>query len=501
VRRFKTLLIALYNARGLGVRYLASALKQRGYPCDIIFFKSFSGHNMKKPTAGEYELLERLVAELNPDLIGVSYMCTFHREVMEEVTRRLKKTGKRVIWGGVCATLFPGECLRHVDLIVRGEAEETIVELVEALEAGRDITGIPNLAFRRDGRVVLNEVRPLVQDLDTLPFPDLGGEDKYYIEKDALTRKDPGADSLSYEIMASRGCPYRCSYCSNQSIKEIYAGKGRYVRLRSVESVIEELKAARRKVPGLRMVKFWDEIFPASRDWVEEFASQYRAQVNLPFEGWHHPLKVRPEVIRPLVAAGLSKVVVGIQSGSPYIRNKVFLRPESQERILECSRVLAEAGVPAVIYDLILDHPFETEAHLEETLDLCLRLARPFYLQLHGLSFLPGTEIERMALESGLVAPEEMQKLHSRPLEEQYRAMYWWVQGAGTNQSRVMAYWNTIIYLTQVDGMVPFVRWARRKPVFKHHPGLLRQVQKAVNFALIGKKGVRKLKLALGVRA
>lgn len=498
--RFKTLLIALYNTRGLGVRYLASVLKQRGYPCDLLFLKSFSAHKMRKPTEREYRLVERLVAEVDPDLVGISYMCTFHREVVVELTRCLKGTGKRVVWGGVCATLFPEECLQHADLVVRGEAEEAIVELVEALRNDRDFTGIQNLAFRQGDRIVLNEMRPLIQDLDSLPFPDLGGEDKYCLDKDTLIRRDPGLDGLSYEIMASRGCPYRCSYCSNKSIREIYAGKGRYVRLRGVDGVIEELKAARQKVPGLKMVKFWDEIFPARREWIEEFAAKYRAQVNLPFEAWHHPLKVRPEVIRPLVSAGLSKVVVGIQSGSPYIRNKIFLRPESQDKIINCSRVLAAAEVPTVIYDLILDNPFETEAHLEETLDLCLRLARPFYLQLHGLSFLPGTEIEKMALESGLVKPEKMQKLHSRPLEEQYRAMYWWVQGTGANENRVMAYWNTMIYLAQVDWAVPFVKWARRKQFFKNHPGVLQQFQRAVNFALIGKKAVRKLKLTFGMR-
>lgn len=501
MRKFKTLLIALYNAQGLGVRYLSSALKKHGYPCEIIFFKSFAGYNMRKPTEDEYRLLEQLAAESDPDLIGISYMCTFHREVIVELTRRLRAAGRRVVWGGVCTTLFPEQCLRHVDTIVRGEAEEAIVDLVKALETGADYTDISNVGYREDSRAVLNELRPLVEDLDSLPFPDRGGDDKYYINDNRLTRRDPAMDSPSYEIIASRGCPYRCSYCSNQSLKKIYRGKGRFLRLRSVAGVLEEIRAVRQITPGIKTIKFWDEIFPSREEWVREFAERYRTEVSLPFEIWHHPLAVRPEAITPLVPIGLSKVVVGIQSGSPYIRNKVFLRPESQDQILNCSRVLADAKAPTVIYDLILDNPFETEAHLEETLDLCLELAHPFYLQLHGLSFLPGTEIERMALENNLVAPEEMERLHTRPLEEQYRAMYWWMQGAGTNQDKAMAYWNTIIYFTQVEGLIPFVRWARTKPFFKKHPGSLQLFQKAVNFSLMGKKAVRKLKLLLGMKA
>lgn len=501
MRDFKTLLIALYNCKGLGVRYLSSVLKRRGYPCTILFLKSFQAHNMRKPSETEYALVNEVIAREKPDLIGISYMCTFHREVIEELTRRLRARGHRVVWGGVCATLFPEQALEHVELVVRGEAEDAFPELVDALAHGRDFAGINNLAFRRNGKITVNELYPLRRDLDTLPFPDLGGNDKYYINDDRLTRRDPELDSLGYEIMASRGCPFRCSYCSNQSLKRIYAGKGPYLRYRSVDNVIAELLAAREKMPRLRMIHFWDEIFPDREEWVKEFAAKYKARIGLPFEVWHHPLKVREEVIKPLVDAGLSKVVVGIQSGSPYIRNRVFLRPESQEEIINASRVLAEAGVPTVIYDLILDHPFETEEHLAETLDLCLELHRPFYLQLHGLSFLPGTEIERMALEQGLVTPEKMRALHMRPLEEQYRSMYWWFQGAGTNQDRQTAYWNTMIYFTQIGWMVPFVRWARHRRIFRRYPFLLQQVQKAVNLALIGKKAVRKMRIALGARA
>ncbi|MEW6770147.1 MAG: radical SAM protein [Bacillota bacterium] len=501
MRTFKTLLIALYNYKGLGVRYLSSVLKQHGYPCSILFLKGFQAHNMRKPSEVEYALVNQVVEQEKPDLIGISYMCTFHREVIEELTRRLRAQGHRVVWGGVCTTLFPEQALEHVDTAVLGEAEEAVVDLVRALEEGRDCTGIPNLAFRQGDGIRINELRPLIRNLDALPHPDLGGDDKYYINDDRLVCGDPELNSLGYEVMASRGCPFRCSFCANQNLKQIYAGKGPYLRYRSVENVIAEIEAARRRMPRLRMIHFWDEIFPDKEEWVRKFAALYKERVNLPFEVWHHPLKVRPAVIRPLVEAGLSKVVVGIQSGSPYIRNKVFLRPESQEEIINCSRVLSEARVPTVIYDLILDHPFEKEEHLAETLDLCLKLHHPFYLQLHGLSFLPGTAIEQMALEQGLVSPEAMRRLHLRPLEEQYRAMYWWFHGTGTNQDRRMVYWNTLIYFTQIRWLVPFVRWARHREVFRRNPALLQQLQKATNLALIGKKAARKLKIALGARA
>lgn len=480
------------------MRYLSSVLKQRGYPCSLLFLKGYQPYDMRKPSEAEYALVDEVIEREKPDLIGVSYMCTFHREVMIELTRRLASRGHRVVWGGAATTLFPEDALEHVNLIVRGEAEEAFPELVEAIANRTDYTGISNVGFRKNGRKVINDIRPLNRDLDSLPFPDLGGDGKYWITNGTLSARDPELDGIGYELMASRGCPFRCSYCSNDVIRRIYAGKGPYVRRRSVESVIQELQMAEAKMPRLKMVHFWDDIFPSSVEWVTEFASRYKKEIGLPFEIWHHPLLVKEELIRPLVNAGLSKIVVGIQSGSPYTRNEVFLRPETQEQIVRCSKVLSDARVPTVIYDLILDNPFETEENLADTLDLCLSLHRPFYLQLHGLSFLPGTKIEEMALERGLITREKMNELQARPINEQYRAMYWWVHGTGVDQDPVQAYWNSLIYFTQFGLAVPFIKWARRSRFLRTHPGILQVLLKLTNLALIGRKAWRKAKIALG---
>ncbi len=501
MNRFKTLLIALYNSKGLGVRYLSSVLKQRGYPCSLLFLKGYQPYDMRKPSEVEYALVDKVIEREKPDLIGISYMCTFHREVMVELTQRLRRQGHRVVWGGAATTLFPEEALEYVDLAVRGEAEEAFPELVEALANDKDYTGIPNVAFKRDGQKVINDIRPLNRDLDSIPFPDLGGDDKYWISNGNLEARDPELDGMGYEIMASRGCPFRCSYCSNDVIRRIHAGKGPYVRRRSVDSVMRELLMAKEKMPRLKMVHFWDDIFPTNLEWVREFASRYKREIGLPFEIWHHPLLVKEELIRPLVDAGLSKIVVGIQSGSPYTRNQIFLRPESQEQIIACSKVLSDAGVPTIIYDLILDNPFETEENLAETLDLCLKLHRPFYLQLHGLNFLPGTKIEEMALERGLITREKMKELQLRPINDQYRAMYWWVHGTGVKQDPVQTYWNSLIYFTQFSMAVPFVKWARKSRFLKSHPGVLQGLLRLTNLALIARKAWRKVKIALGARA
>ena len=541
-------LIGLYNYKVLGVRYLASVLEQAGLECDLICFKNFESGNMKKPTEREYELLEGLIRERQPRLIGVSVMSSLYLEAAVELTRRLRQVAGPevpILWGGVYPTLFPEEGLKHADLVVRGESDTFFAELARLLLEGRweEALRLPNLAFRPadagggDGRrrdaakaarageggaegegaapgdvnaegtgcnnvaapgksdsgAVFNPLADLIQDLDAIPFPRLGGENVFYIHRDRLHAGDPLADSPTYETTCSRGCPFTCSYCSSLSLRKLYKGKGRFVRLRSVDNVLAELKWAQERMKKMRMVIFWDEVFPDDPEWTKEFAEKYRRQIGLPFQIWGHPLHTRRENIELLVRAGLVQAVVGIQSGSPRIRKKVFYRPESQEAIIEMSRILAEARVPQVIYDFILDHPFETEEDFRLTLELCEKLHPPFSLQLHGLSFLPGTAIVDLALEQGVVSREEMERLQNLPLEEQYRSFYWFYGGERVKYSRTR-YWMNLIYFTQFPRLYRLIKFlAARTSWLERCPRLVDRLKQVCNYYAVGCRVLKKL--------
>lgn len=573
-------LIGLYNYKVLGVRYLASILEQQGVACDLICFKNFESGNMKKPTPREYELLEGLIRERQPRLIGVSVMSSLYLEAAVELTRRLRQAAGPevpILWGGVYPTLFPEESLRHADLVVRGESDRFFAELVRLLLEGKreEALRLPNLAFRPadvdggsgkrgdaakavrvseggadrgganagdvnaegagcrnvaaagisaadslsrppglgtldelyksdeprgtdapdkpDSGVILNPLADLVQDLDSIPFPCLGGENVFYIHRDRLHVGDPLVDSPTYETTCSRGCPFTCSYCSSLSLRKLYKGKGRFVRLRSVDNVLAELKWARERMKKMRMVIFWDEVFPDDPEWTREFAEKYRREIGLPFQIWGHPLRTRRENIDLLVKAGLVQAVVGIQSGSPRIRKKVFYRPESQEAIIEMSRILAEARVPEVIYDFILDHPFETEEDFRLTLELCEKLYPPFSLQLHGLSFLPGTAIVDLALEQGVVSREEMERLQNLPLEEQYRSFYWFYGGERVKYSRTR-YWMNLIYFTQFPRLYRLIKFlAARTSWLERCPRLVDRLKQVCNYYAVGCRVMKKL--------
>ncbi|MCL2527793.1 MAG: B12-binding domain-containing radical SAM protein [Defluviitaleaceae bacterium] len=492
-KTLRPLFIGLYDTNLLGIRYLSSTLKSHGYTSNLIFLKTFNSYNVDEPTPTEYELLYKTIKELNPSYIGISIMCSFYLNVVQNLVDKIREiTQVPILIGGAYATLFPEECLKLADVVFRGESEETIVEFTDALHLGQQYSHIDGIATNTQSGPKLNPIRPLIQDLDRLPHPDFGGENMYYINNDKVLRGDPEASSHRYELTTSRGCPNRCSYCSNSSIRDLYAGKGPFIRQRSVEDVMTEIAAVKKRNSGLQLLRFWDEIFPWNKEWIAKFAEAYKSQIGLPFEIWGHPRLSANAGIKDLVRAGLSKIVIGVQSGCPKIRKEIYTRSEKQEEILNCSKILSEAKVPMVVYDFILGHPFETEEDLKETLALCRSLSKPFTLQLHGLSFLPGTPIEEIAVSKGVKTWEEIKEEQSRPLREQYHSMAWWRQGHGAN-SNEKVYWYTLIYLTQFPRGEGIIRRALKNEKLKENPRRLLFWHKVFNFRQRLQMGWRKL--------
>lgn len=446
------LLIGFYNEKALGVRYLANALNNNGYTAHTLYFKEFNSVNPSKASGVELDLLEDLINKIQPAYIGLSVMSSLYLESVYLVNKRIKeKFNIPIIWGGVYATLFPEETLKYGDYVIQGEGELPLVELLDTLEAGKDPSNIENLiTYNQEGEIIKNPLRPLIQDLDTLGYPKIGGDKVYFIHNDAISYGDPQIKGFTYELTASRGCPFACSYCSSVNLKRTYAGKGKYVRFRSVDNVMEELKAAKATIKNLKVIHFWDEIFSDEEGWIEEFKERYKKEIGIPFKIWGHPLKISERIISNLVDAGLYQIVVGIQSGSARVRKEIFHRRESQEEIINASRVLSKCKVPKVIYDFMLQHPFETLEDLKETYKLCLQLEPPFELQLHGLNFLPGTDIVDKAIDAGLLSKEELDKIMYSSIQDQYD-MYW--GPAAVNQLNEDSTWIALIYLTQFPSL------------------------------------------------
>lgn len=442
----KIALINFYNQKALAIRYIEGALTAAGFDVAVLHIGGYRAQRSSEPDeAGVLRFLETLGA--SPLWIGLSVTSSFFLGIAESVSDLIKKhTGAPIVWGGVYATLLAERCLAHCDYVIRGEGEYAAAHFSRRLASGSGVGDVPNLVYRKNGKIITNPMRPFDMDLGTLPIAELGLPNKYYLDDDTgrLHHMDPYVNSSSYETAASRGCPFACSFCSAVSIKRLYPNAAHYTRTRAPGDVIDELKSAKAKMKRLSFIRFWDEIFSTDPLWVDEFAARYKTEINLPFEAWTHPLKTDAELLAKLRAVGLRCVSMGIQSGSPEVRKKVFRRAESQEQILAAANMLTKSRIPYVTYDFILGHPLETPEQLKESYELCTRLPGRFLLQLHGLSFLPGTDIVEEAVKQGLYTREAMEEMIYLPMERQYSL---WNEAKNANPE--IEFWYNLIFMTQ----------------------------------------------------
>ena len=439
-------LIAFYNVKALGVRYLETALEKGGYRVKVIFFKGFNSQDPEVCTAREVELCVEEVVKENPVYVGLSVMSSMYLESVELLCDGLRKTGIPMIFGGAFASMFPD---RMLDLggsyVVRADGEIPMVKLANAIAAGESGRAFPSVCYRDDdGKVIANLIGDLLENIDEYGLPTINSKGACYIEHDTVTYGDPQLSSMSYEVIASRGCPFTCSYCSVINLHRMFPKGVKYVRTRSVESVMAELVEAKKQFKKLVFVHFYDEIFPNSPGLIDNFIVQYKKYIHLPFTIWSHPKMVRLDELQKLVSVGLDEVIMGVQSGSPYIRKEIFHRYETQEDIIRATKIIHDSGVYWASYDFMLQHPFEKIEHLKETYYLVREMAMPMELQLHGLNFLPGTDIVDMAINAGLISREEMDKIMYAPMKEQFAA-YW--KREDERESRL---WYRLIFCLQI---------------------------------------------------
>ncbi len=459
--------ISLGDIRALGIRILSAVLKGRGIHSNIIWYKvDYSERHI--PTRTEENLLIDLIKQLNTDIVAISVKTPFVQRA-KDITRRVRnEAGAMVIWGGSHPTVMPDDCMEHADAICIGEGEYSLVELVELAFQGATFERTPNIWARKDGIVFRNPIRPLLQtrELDALPFPDCGGEGKHVIDRDHLKSEDPISHTIEYFAMASRGCPFKCSFCINSLLKDIYKGCGSLLRVRSPQNVVDEIVDLVGRFPGIKRIRFQDEVFPRRPDWLEVFCEQYRRRVGLQFLCTFHPQTVDEVAIRMLKEAGLIVVGLGMQSPSERIRKEVFHRPETNQRLLEAINILHRQRVNG-FYDIILDNPFETEKDRQRGLDFLLTVPKPFNLFSFSLRFFPGYPITKEALGKNLIERSEVEEMETRGY---FEMGYDW----HSPRKKEDLFWNCL-YILASRSCVPrlLVKAASRSGFLRKYPSAL----------------------------
>ena len=397
------------SLEAFGLRTISACLKKAGHEVRLIFLPQ----EFDRPY--EPAVLEELVQVCrDSDLVGLSVMSNF-RDNARQLTRALRCVlGTTVVWGGIHPTVLPRECLAEADLVCLGEAEETMVELAARMAAGQDFHRLPGLWAREGERIIENPLRPLIQDLSSLPWPDYDLEDHLLLFQGRIRAMDQDLlrqeMGTAYVTMPSRGCPFGCAYCVNSTLKKLYPDQ-KMVRSRDLEGVVEELKQAKAGLPFIDRIKFDDDAFflAYGREEMARFCRRYKDEVGLPLAVTGvTPATMDEAKLADLVEAGLDFVRVGIQSGAERTR-KLYRRGHTDEQIRSAAssaHLLSAAGRPPQ-YDIILDNPWEREGDLVETLLLLSRLPTPFQLCLFSLNLYPGTELHLKAREEGLIKDEE----------------------------------------------------------------------------------------------
>jgi radical SAM superfamily enzyme YgiQ (UPF0313 family) len=355
----------------LGLMYLSAYLHAQGHESRI--FIDVRGTNAMAE-----------VEAYNPQVVGFSCTTGLHHWALD-FARRYKARHPQavVLMGGPHPTFYP-EMIHDpaVDFVCVGEGEEAAVDLAQALESGGDLTGIANLWTKRDGQVFMNQPRPLIQDLDALPFPDRTYYDRYPIT----------ARETSKNFISGRGCAYKCNFCANHTLQELYRGKGRYVRFRSQENVIAEIKQVRNRYP-IRFVGFSDDILIINKKWLFPFLDLYRREIGLPFLSTVRANLVDEEIVRALKEAGCLSCVFGIESGDERIRNEVLAKGVTDEEIFQAAHLFKKYRIRFGTYNMV-GLPGETVADAFKTVRINARV-RPDFPWCSVLQPYPGTQIRK----------------------------------------------------------------------------------------------------------
>ena len=237
-------LLALYRYQNFPVRILHALLENiEGVRPFTIFLQDFYTNAVHYPTSKEERLLKEIIAEIDPILVGISVYSPY-LYVAKRITNIIRSNSSAlVVWGGIHPTLSPEACVKEADLVCIGEGEDAFSELVTALRDESDYRHIKNFWINSNGAITRNSMRPLIQDLDRLPFPAYSRDSFYFIGSNEVTRQDPTIADPILAVMPARGCPFACSYCVNSLLRPMYKGLGRFSRRRSVDNIIAEMKA------------------------------------------------------------------------------------------------------------------------------------------------------------------------------------------------------------------------------------------------------------------
>lgn len=372
----------------LGLAWVVAATKKAGHTVEVLDFKA-----VKDP----HLALKDTIARFGPEIIGISvrniddqrmddtkFLLTPIKEVVS-FCRELSKA--KIILGGAGYSICPASILAYlgVGMGIQGEGEGVFPALLERIQKGHDLSDIPGLYLSDRG---LMGTRRFPEDLDQLPFPDL----------EALTSYLPKDREILLPVQTRRGCPLDCSYCSTAFIE------GRHIRKRSTDRVIQEL--TRYKEAGFSRFYFVDNTFNLPSSYARTLCSKMAmAGLEIAWQCILYPVEIEKDLVKEMARAGCKEASVGFESGSERILRKMNKRFKPEEVRVTCER-LKDHGIRRLGF-LLLGGPDETRESVEESLGFADSLCLDALKISIGIRIYPHTELAKVAVEEGIIAPED----------------------------------------------------------------------------------------------
>jgi len=289
------------------------------------------GHNTYLCIIKEHNLLS-LVKSIKPEIVAYSANIYGFDELVES-HKIVKRQHKFIsIMGGPHPTFNPDTFLHSgVDAYCIGEGELAFEDFLEKVEKDEPFDDVLNIITENSN----NPVRPLIKNLDDLPFPD----------RDLTLNNSYLRDTAKKTFYTSRGCPFKCYYCCNNYYQQLYRGKGPVVRRFSVERIIREIEYVKNNY-RTEFIKFGDDLFALNVDkWLEEFAEEYRKKISLPFNCYLRLDTVNDRLLKLLKKAGCYSVHLSVDSMSEYVRENIFGRQMKKVDIAEQLKLIRSFGI------------------------------------------------------------------------------------------------------------------------------------------------------------
>lgn len=381
-----------------GIGCLSSSLKRSGHQTSLI-------HIVKEL---DRESFLARVSKERADLVAFSSLSHQFAYVRKLSSWFREAHDTPTVCGGVHATIEPEEVIASdgIDMLCRGEGEYALAELCNKLSQDEDVSQIKNIWLKKYGTIIKNDARPLENNLDDLPFPDrnLFSYNTLYDYKIRMLT-----------ILASRGCPYNCSYCCNHQYQKLYPCN--YIRFRSVDNVLAEIREALDWYTDAEFINFIDDTLCMNKKWMEEFCEKFPKEFNLPFHGNSRVNLLDEQTFSLLKKGGCERLDVGIESGNSYIRQQILKRNITDEEIIKAFELARKFGIKLSAYNM-LGCPFETPEMILETIKLNAKVA-PY--SSHNAIFqpYPNTESFRLCVDNNFISEKKVSAFFKESVLEQ----------------------------------------------------------------------------------